>query len=101
MPVVDEYRELLEKTFRERVSRTVLDDLTQQERARGTASLPRRSVLELGDMAWAVQNGKVQLPRPEKKLLFILREVRNALAHLQPISDEMLEHLARALPRDG
>ncbi|MER7010809.1 hypothetical protein ABT324_05200 [Saccharopolyspora sp. NPDC000359] len=98
MPILDEYRGRVEQVFRDRASRAVLADVTQQERPRGVASQPpRRSVLELGAMAWAVANKRVRLPRADNELLFSLLDVRNSLAHLQPITDDEVERLANAL----
>ncbi|MER6991627.1 hypothetical protein ABT337_15265 [Saccharopolyspora hirsuta] len=98
MPIVDEYRGRLEQVFRDRASRAVLADMTQQDRLRKVAPQPRRSVLELGSMAWAVSSKRVRLPRTENELLFSLLDVRNSLAHLQPITDDEIERLAHALP---
>ncbi|MFI0466848.1 hypothetical protein ACH347_22435 [Saccharopolyspora sp. 5N102] len=101
MPLADEYRARLEQVFRSRASRTVLADLAQQNRQRRTpAQQPRRTVLELGAMAWAVSAKKIRLPRADNELLFSLLDVRNALAHLQPIADEAIDRLTSALPQD-
>ncbi|MER7079399.1 hypothetical protein SAMN02982929_03535 [Saccharopolyspora kobensis] len=99
MPIVDEYRGQIEMSFRKRASQAVLTDVTQQEGPRKSApAQPRRTVLELGAMAWAISSRRVRLTQADNELLFSLLDVRNSLAHLQPITDEMIERLAHALP---
>jgi len=54
--------------------------------------------LELNRMAWAVRTRRVRLTGSDTGLLHCLTDVRNALAHLTPLSDEELRRLEHTLP---
>ncbi|MFI9812133.1 hypothetical protein [Saccharothrix variisporea] len=94
--IVDGHRARLEARVRSRASLAVLDEMS-----RGTAppgqDTGERTILELGAMAWAVQTSRVRLSAAERELLFRLRDVRNALAHLRPLDDGELIRLAEVL----
>lgn len=96
-PLIDAHRARLEARVRSRASLAVLAEMS-----RGTAppghEADRRTVLELGAMAWAVQTSRVRLSTVDKQLLFRLRDARNALAHLRPLDDDELAGLADVLP---
>jgi hypothetical protein len=105
-PLVDEYRARLEETVRSRASAAVLAELTREDRqeSRGGGPSPERNgrtTLELGGMAWAVGTGRVRFPRADADLLYCLRDIRNALAHLRPLTDDDLARMARVLPDDA
>ncbi|AHI01039.1 hypothetical protein [Kutzneria albida] len=93
-PLVDDHRGRLEKAFLARASKSVLAELNPD---RGQDPRAGRVVLELGGMAWAVATNRVRLPHAARKLLFNLRDTRNALAHLRPLSDEEIDTLAQLL----
>lgn len=95
-PIVDECRSQLETKVRARASMAVLAEMSLEDR-RGVAKAGGRSILELGAMAWAVATHRVQLPRRDADLLFCLRDVRNALAHLRVLSDQDLDRLIQVL----
>jgi hypothetical protein len=97
-PVVDEYRGYLETRVRKRANVAVLAEMSLEDR-RG-AKLDGHPTLELGAMAWAVTTRRVTLPRQEVDLLFCLRDVRNALAHLRVLSDQDLDRLVKILPSE-
>ncbi|MEU7476345.1 hypothetical protein AB0A63_10200 [Lentzea sp. NPDC042327] len=96
-PIVDDCRARLEKALRSKASKAVVEeiergqDFTERRRTRD-------GTLELGSMAWAVGTGRVRLSQPDTSLLFQARNVRNALAHLCPLTDEEVDGLAAVLP---
>jgi hypothetical protein len=99
--VIDEYRGWFENIVRSRASMSLLAELTGSEREdyrmdHHDVPDPRRSVLELGPMAWAVGTGRIRIPRAD--LLFCLRDIRNMLAHLRPVPDDDLDRLIQLLP---
>jgi hypothetical protein len=98
-PIVDEYRSRLEAKVRARANMAALSEMSLEDR-RGAAKTNGKSTLELGAMAWAVATRRVQLPRREVDLLFCLRDVRNALAHLRALTDQDLDRLDQILPAE-
>jgi hypothetical protein len=102
-PLVDACRARLEKVLRDRAPQSVVELLEQQQeeedrRRNGARARYGRGVLELGAMAWAVAMRRVRLPSEDADLLFCARDVRNALAHLSPLTDEDVDRLAGVLP---
>ncbi|MCP2259263.1 hypothetical protein LX15_002964 [Streptoalloteichus tenebrarius] len=93
VPVIDEERAALEGVFRARASMAVLAEVVQQ-RDRGARRALTRATLELGPMCWAVETSRVRLSSWDRERLFRLRDARNALAHLRPLNDDELDHLA-------
>ncbi|MDX8053190.1 hypothetical protein SK571_27750 [Lentzea sp. BCCO 10_0798] len=99
MPMVDGCRAHLEKVLRARVSKSVVESLVQghadEQRRRGRH---RHGVVELGAMAWSVSTRQVHLSQADADLLFRAWDIRNALAHLHPLSDDEIDRLAAVMP---
>jgi len=100
-PVIDRLRAGLEHRTRSMVSPAVLETLLAEENptesGRRPGARPSRQVLELGRMAWAAHTGLIRLGHADRKLLYCLRDVRNALAHLSPLDDDTVNRLANAI----
>ncbi|SHG26029.1 hypothetical protein [Streptoalloteichus hindustanus] len=94
MPVIDEERAALERIFRARASMAVLAEVVQQRGREVPESTLVRATLELGPMCWAAETSRVRLSTSDRQRLFRLRDARNALAHLRPLDDDELDHLA-------
>jgi hypothetical protein len=95
--VVDRLRARLEHKIRSTARPKVLEALLAEEDLNARAASTPRPVLELGKMTWAVRNGLVRLSHTDTKLLYCLRDVRNALAHLSPLDDDTVTRLAVAI----
>jgi hypothetical protein len=105
-PFIDEHRAQLEKKVRSRASMATLGELTQGSRSDQSGrtrdgGVPGGTALELGTMAWAVASRRVRLSPDDTDLLFCLKDARNALAHLAPLSDSDLERMVRLLPNEA
>lgn len=96
-PLMDDHRARLELVVRSRADKSALVELESRTRTDGAGSYGRNT-LEVGAMAWTVGTGRVRIPRGEAQLLYCLRDIRNALAHLSPLTDEDVDRLARLLP---
>ncbi|HEX3783227.1 MAG TPA: hypothetical protein VHX38_26465 [Pseudonocardiaceae bacterium] len=95
-PVIDGHRARFEGIVRSRASMAVLTELTSSgDHGSQETPDPRRAVLELGPMAWAVGTHRVRIPAAN--LLFCLRDIRNLLAHLRPLDDQHLDRLTGLL----
>lgn len=102
-PLVDACRARLEKVLRSQAPQTVIEYLEREQEAEdrrrnGTRARYGHSVLELGGMAWAVATRQVRVPAADVDLLFCARDIRNALAHLCPLTDDDFDRLAGVLP---
>jgi hypothetical protein len=99
-PVIDRCRAYLTRKFESRARNAVLNQLLTPDG--GSDATARRSpaTLELRDMSRAVLDGRVRLDPPDRKLLSHSLRVRNALAHMIPLSDDDLRELLRLIPND-
>jgi hypothetical protein len=99
-PVVDQFRLYLEERIKAGVNAGSWRELTADDdrRSRPTTQ-PARPVLELNRMAWGVHTGRVRLTRADEDLLFCLRNTRNSLAHLVPLTDANLERLTHVVSK--
>ncbi|MEU5690323.1 hypothetical protein [Actinosynnema sp. NPDC020468] len=86
-PVLDDARAAIEVVFRSRASTAVLAEVARDPDA----------PLELGPMCWAVAHLGVRIPQHERRLLSRLRDARNALAHLRPVTDDDLDGIEKLL----
>jgi len=100
MPLIDGYRAQLEKKVVARASMAVLAELDREPKVDGRPGLnqDKRIFIELTSMEWAVRTGRVRLAPKDATLIRCLRDMRNALAHHRPLTDQDLSTLARTLP---
>ncbi len=101
MPIIDEQRARLEQIVHARASRTALLQLAAESRAKrrgATGSSRAQDPLELATMHRLDNTGGVTFDRSDRTLLHNARKIRNQLAHLQPLDDDLFEDLLRALP---
>lgn len=94
MPLIDESRARLERIFLSRAGKDVLRGLAEQERDRRSPRRSEQQPFEIGTMYHAVRSQKVRLPDKDRECLYLLRDIRNALAHLRPITDRELDEFA-------
>jgi hypothetical protein len=97
-PLIDGLRAQLEEQVRSRASNAVIAELTRERGNDIAEAGHERSTLELGTMAWAVATKRVHISKADRDRLFCLRDIRNALAHLRPLNDIDIEHIAAVLP---
>jgi hypothetical protein len=66
---------------------------------RALADLDRRddNIVEIGSLAWLVDSRRVDIGRDRRRRLQAFRDLRNALAHREPVADELLHRIVRYL----
>jgi hypothetical protein len=66
---------------------------------RALADLDRRDddIIEIGSLAWLVDTGRVDIGREERPRLKAFRDLRNALAHRMPVTDQLLHQIVEYL----
>ncbi len=66
---------------------------------RALADLDRRddNIIEIGSLAWLVDTRRVDIGRDRRCRLQAFRDLRNALAHREPVADELLQRIVRYL----
>jgi hypothetical protein len=66
---------------------------------RALADLDRRDddIIEIGSLAWLLDTGRVNIGRDEGRRLKAFRDLRNALAHREPVADNLLRRIVHYL----
>lgn len=62
---------------------------------RALADLDRRddNIIEIGSLAWLLDTGRVDIGRDQRRRLQAFRDLRNALAHREPVADQLLHRI--------
>jgi hypothetical protein len=99
MPLIDDYRAMIEQDVRLNASASVLSQIAidARQHRNSTRKLDPRVTLEIAAMAWAVNTGRVRLPPAKAALLNLLNQARNTLAHLCLLNDVEIDQLAAAM----
>lgn len=87
MPHIDEERSHFEAIVRAKATRRSFDGLYRRD----------DDIIEIGSLAWLVECRRIDIGSHNRKRLQTFRELRNVLAHRNPVPDELLRQVCAYL----
>jgi hypothetical protein len=83
IPHVDEERTYFEELILAKATPRALADLDIRE----------DDIIEIGSLAWLIDTGRIDIGRDHRRRLQAFRDLRNALAHREPVADQLLHRI--------